>query len=65
MRGCYADVLLKCREPLTERIDAGVLLLECVNLALLRGKLLLLCGKLLVLRLRPLSEFPCLPGLRL
>jgi len=48
-------LLLKCGEPLAERIDAGVLLLEGINLALLRGQLL-------VLRLQSL---PCLHSLLL
>src|SRR6516165_9911973 len=58
LRGCRVYLLLKRRELLAERIDAGVLLLERVNLALLRGKLA-------VLRLQPLSESLCLLGLRL
>jgi hypothetical protein len=51
-------LLFKRGEPLAERIDAGVLLLERVELALLRSELL-------VLGLQPLSEFPCLLGLLL
>jgi hypothetical protein len=39
LRGCRAYLLLKCREPFAEGIDAGVLLLERINLALLRRKL--------------------------
>jgi hypothetical protein len=35
------DLLLKCREPLAKSIDAGVLLLERLNLALLRRNLLI------------------------
>jgi hypothetical protein len=38
LRCCYACLLLKCGEPLAQSsIDAGVLLLERINLALLRG----------------------------
>jgi hypothetical protein len=48
-RGCRAYLLLKCCEPLAEYIDAGVLLLERLNLALL-GR------KLPVFRLQPLSK---------
>ena len=51
LRGCRVYLLLKRRELLAERIDAGVLLLERVNLALLHGKLP-------ILRLQPLCEFP-------
>ena len=39
LRGCCANLLLKCGEPLAERIDAGVLLPERINLTLLRGYL--------------------------
>ena len=51
-------LLLKCRELLAKRIDVGVLLLERVNLALLRGKLA-------VLHLQPLCKFPGLLSLPL
>ena len=54
---CRLGLTLKRGESLAERIDTGVLLLERINLALLRGKLP-------VLRLQPPSEFPCLLGLR-
>ena len=56
LRGRNAYLLLKCREPLAERIETSVLLLERIDLALLRGKLL-------VLRLQPLCEFPGLLSL--
>ena len=39
LRGCRAGLLLKCGEPLAERIDIGVLLLDRIDLALLRSQL--------------------------